>query len=295
MFEIAALGAALCWSMGGIIATTPIRSLGAIAFTRIRMLFIAAMLTLVATLSGGWETLSADQLSTLLLSGIVGILFGDTALFAALKRLGPRRAAILFATHAPMTLALGYLWLDEALTYTALLGALLVTMGVITAVFYGSHSTASNPWEVIQGSLITGVLLALLGALGQSMGSLIARPVMADGVDAVAASAIRSIASAAFLVLLGILPVRHFRAQAALTPRILLLASASALIGMGIGMTLFLFALKGSQTGIVATLSSTSPVLMLPILWILSGERPSAGAWVGATTVVLGTSLIFLG
>ena len=61
MFEIAALGAALCWSMGGIIATTPIRSLGAIAFTRIRMLFIAAMLTLVATLSGGWETLSADQ------------------------------------------------------------------------------------------------------------------------------------------------------------------------------------------------------------------------------------------
>jgi Predicted membrane protein len=295
VFEIAALGAALCWSMGGIIATTPIRSLGAIAFTRIRMLFIAAMLTLAATLTGGWETLSPDQINLLLLSGIVGIFFGDTALFAALKRIGPRRATILFATHAPMTLALGYLWLNETLTYTALLGTLLVTMGVITAVFYGSRSTANNPWEAIQGSLITGVLLALLGALGQSMGSLIARPVMADGVDAIAASAIRSIASAAFLVLLGTLPVRHFRAQSRLTPRILLQASASALIGMGIGMTLFLFALTGSQTGIVATLSSTSPVLMLPILWMLSGERPSAGAWVGAIAVVVGTSLIFLG
>ena len=67
MFEIAALGAALCWSMGGIIATTPIRSLGAIAFTRIRMLFIAAMLTLAATLTGGWETLSPDQINLLLL------------------------------------------------------------------------------------------------------------------------------------------------------------------------------------------------------------------------------------
>jgi drug/metabolite transporter (DMT)-like permease len=42
----------------------------------------------------------------------------------------------------------------------------------------------------------------------------------------------------------------------------------------------------------VAVLSSTSPVLVLPLLWMTSRERPAAGAWLGATVAVLGTALI---
>ena len=35
---------------------------------------------------------------------------------------------------------------------------------------------------------------------------------------------------------------------------------------MGLGMTLVMFALQGGQAGIVATLSTTSPALVLPML-----------------------------
>jgi drug/metabolite transporter (DMT)-like permease len=68
----------------------------------------------------------------------------------------------------------------------------------------------------------------------------------------------------------------------------------SGILAMGIGMTLLLFALSGGKTGIVATISATSPVLILPMLWLRTGERPAAGAWAGAALAVAGMALLFL-
>ena len=46
-------------------------------------------------------------------------------------------------------------------------------------------------------------------------------------------------------------------------------------------MTLLLYALAGGKVGIVSTLSATSPVLILPLLWLRTGQRPAPGAWAG--------------
>ena len=64
-------------------------------------------------------------------------------------------------------------------------------------------------------------------------------------------------------------------------------------LGMGLGMTLILFALSGGEVGIIATLSATTPVLMLPMMWWRTGEAPALGAWVGAAGVVAGSALLF--
>ena len=55
-----------------------------------------------------------------------------------------------------------------------------------------------------------------------------------------------------------------------------------------------LFALQGGKVGIVSTLSALSPVLILPILWAVTGERPTAASWLGALIAVAGMALIFL-
>jgi drug/metabolite transporter (DMT)-like permease len=67
----------------------------------------------------------------------------------------------------------------------------------------------------------------------------------------------------------------------------------TALIGLLLGMTLFLYALQGSQTGIIATLSATSPVIILPLMWLRTGQRPSGKSWAGAGLAVVGMALIF--
>jgi drug/metabolite transporter (DMT)-like permease len=63
---------------------------------------------------------------------------------------------------------------------------------------------------------------------------------------------------------------------------------------MGVGMTLILFALSGGEVGIIATLSATTtPALMLPMLWWRTKEIPALGAWAGASLVVVGSALLF--
>jgi LPXTG-motif cell wall-anchored protein len=46
---------------------------------------------------------------------------------------------------------------------------------------------------------------------------------------------------------------------------------------------------------VVATLSATTPALVLPILWWKTGDMPPALAWLGAALVVAGSGLIFAG
>ena len=61
---------------------------------------------------------------------------------------------------------------------------------------------------------------------------------------------------------------------------------------MALGMTLILIALRDGQAGLVAVLSSGTPVLILPLLWLVYKRRPASGAWLGALLAVSGTALI---
>ena len=79
-----------------------------------------------------------------------------------------------------------------------------------------------------------------------------------------------------------------------ITRTAVILTAISATLGLLVGMTLFLYALQGSQTGIIATLSATSPVIILPLLWPRTGQRPTLVSFIGAAMAVLGLGLIFL-
>jgi drug/metabolite transporter (DMT)-like permease len=58
----------------------------------------------------------------LALSGVIGIGLGDTAYFAAINRLGPRRALLLETLAPPIAALLALVFLQEALSLRAWLG-----------------------------------------------------------------------------------------------------------------------------------------------------------------------------
>lgn len=293
IYELAALGAAACWAVTGLIAVKPVQHLGAIGFNRLRMATVFVMLAAAATAFGGWRDVASDQLAAIVISGFVGIFLGDTALFLALNRLGPRRTGILFAMNAPMSLALGWLLLGETLSLAQTFGALLAIAGVVLAVAYGKRRTQLHQWERVKGPLWIGVSIGLAAALCQSVGALVARPVMEAGADAVAVSAIRVGVAALGLMLLMQSRAPAFRQLKPLSWRIGVWTAFSGFLGMGVGMTLLLFALSGGDVGLVSTLSATTPAIILPLIWIRTGERPALGAFVGAALVVAGGALIF--
>lgn len=293
-FDLMALGAAACWAVGSVLSVTPARHLGAFAFSRWRMLMVAAMLWSLSLVTGGWRSLDTGMWGVMALSGLIGIFVGDTALFAAMNRLGPRRAGVLFATHAVFSALLGIWVLNEYMSPQAAWGGALTVIGVMAAIVLGRRKEESHAWEADQGHVGIGVVLGLVAALCQALGSLIVKPVLSAAVDPVSASALRvSVACFAHFCLLWA-GVRASQAQNPLTPRMAAQTALNGFIAMGIGMTLILTALKHGDVGMVAILSSVSPVLVLPLLWWRLGRAPAAGAWLGSGLTVVGTALILL-
>jgi len=292
--ELAALGAAVCWALTGIISAGPAGHLGAPAFNRVRQVFVTAMLALYVLATGAWRELDAANVWPLLASGLIGIFIGDTLLFATLNRVGPRRSGILFALNAPIAAMLGWLLLGETLTIKAVFGIALIVGGVLLAILFGKRRSQLHQWETVKGPLWIGVALGLGAATGQAIGSIIARPVMATGIDPFLASMLRVGIAAAFLSVLIQLPIPALKPKGPLTWKVAALTALTGILALAIGMTLLLFALSGGKVGIVSTLSATSPVIILPLLWLRTGERPAAGAWAGAALVVAGMALIFM-
>jgi drug/metabolite transporter (DMT)-like permease len=294
-YELAALGAATCWAFTGMIAPVPAAHLGALAFNRLRQVFGTLFLALYVMVSGVWHSLTWEMMPLLVISGLLGIFVGDSLLFTALNRLGPRRAGILFAFNAPLAALLGWGFLGETLSLTAITGIATTAGGITLAILFGHRGRTNVGLETIKGSLAVGVAIGLGAALGQALGIIIARPLMQAGLDPFLASLVRVGVAAACLSVLLQMPIESVKQKAPLNAKVTAYTAAVGLLGLGVGMTLLLFALSGGKTGIISTLSATTPVIILPMLWLKTGARPALGAWVGAGLVVFGMALLFAG
>ncbi|TFF78439.1 DMT family transporter [Aeromonas taiwanensis] len=293
-YEWLALAAASLWAIAALISVKPARHLGAFAYSRWRMFLVCLMLAGASLATGGWQTLTESALPLLALSGLVGIFVGDTALFACMNRLGPRRSGLLFSCHALFSALLG-LWLfGEHLGGWRLLGALLVLAGVMLAILFGRRgNNQQSEWEQVRGSLVVGIALGLTAALCQSLGAIIAKPVMMSGdVDAVSASGIRMGSALLAHCALRVVRLPLAMPHNPINRQVLGMIGINGFLAMALGMTLILVALRQGDVGMVAILSSTTPVILLPLLWWHSGMRPSLPAWTGALLATLGTALV---
>jgi drug/metabolite transporter (DMT)-like permease len=228
----------------------------------------------------------------MMLSGVIGIFIGDTALFACLNRMGPRQAGLLFSCHAVFSAILGYFLFSETMTNLELLGSGLVFSGVLTAIFFGRKGQSNNQLESIKGKVWVGISLGLLAALCQALGGIIAKPVMLTEIDPIAASAMRMMTAFAAHCLFFFSGARLARATRPMNLKIFSITALNGFLAMAVGMTLILYALQQGNVGMVALLSSTTPIMLLPILWIYSGKRPNRFAWIGAIVAVAGTGIL---
>lgn len=307
--ELLAISAATCIALSGMLIAELKGRVDVIRLARWQMWAAFAMTGAASLVVAGWRTLEAWQVGLLALSGLSGIIIASTTYFAAIYMAGPRVTALLFSLTAPVALLLGYLVFGETVSGRQALGVAFVLAGIVLALgvprrFGGKGAgvpavtvEAPLPHDVPVAPSRTfaiGVALGIVTAVGQAVGSLLARPAMAAGVEPFTAMAVRSGVAAAFFTLLLLVPLavlhRPYRFRAA----DLGLSTGSAFFGTGLGMSLLMAALAGGNVGIVSTLSSMTPVVILPMVWLRSGTSPSRTAWAGAGLAVLGTALISL-
>ena len=187
-----AIAAALCWAIASLISADVTRNLGGLAFNRLRLFFVSIMLISYTFFINTWSTINTDYLTVIIISGIIGIFLGDTLLFIALQKIGPRRNNILFSLAAPFTIILNILILNQKMTLLEILGCLIVFIGVIIAITYGTNKKNIHRWEVIEGSIKIGIILGIIAAFCQAVGLILIKPILDKGADPIATAAIRT-------------------------------------------------------------------------------------------------------
>ena len=294
IYYIIAILAALSWAFASLLSADLTREIGALVFNRIRLFFVSIMLVGYTTYIDTWHTLNINSLSIILISGVIGIFLGDTLLFMALQRIGPRRNNILFSLAAPFTVLFNIVLLNEVMSILNLIGCIGVFCGVVIAIMYGKTKNNEHRWEIIEGSLSIGILMGISAALCQAIGIIMMKPILVSGVDPIASAALRTTISFVLLSSTFLIKSSSFISKNKINFSIIFKTILSGFLGMALGMSLLLIALQKADAGIVVTLSSTSPIMILFLIWILTNKTPSLGAWIGTIVALVGTGLIFI-
>jgi drug/metabolite transporter (DMT)-like permease len=142
--------------------------------------------------------------------------------------------------------------------------------------------------------IVLGVVLAVLGAVVAALALVLSKMGLGD-YDAAAATFIRVLGGIAGMVPLVTLSrrwpsvldsIRHPRA----VPMIVL----GTIFGPFAGVILYMIAVRHCPAGVVSTIISTMPVLILPGVILLYGEKVSLRAAGGAVISVVGVALLML-
>jgi drug/metabolite transporter (DMT)-like permease len=292
--ELLAIGAATCIALSGMLIAELTGKVHVLRLARWQLTAAFVMTALAAVVTGGWRTLDQPALAYLALSSLFGIIIASTTYFATIYAIGPRSTALLFSLTSPFALVLGYGFLGETISLRQGLGIALVISGIVLAIGLPGGEPAGDPGRKLRRIAWGGIALGVITALGQALGSLFARPAMAAGVEPFTAMAVRSGLAVVFFTLLAVLPLPAWRGSYSFAPRLLVIAIVASFFGTGLGMSLLMAALASGKVGIVSTLSSMTPVVILPMVWIRTGKAPPLTAWIGAALAVAGTAFISL-
>jgi drug/metabolite transporter (DMT)-like permease len=123
--ELAALGAAICWSLTPFVFESAGKRVGSLVVNLLRLVLGIALLALIGLGRRGMALptdASATQWLWLSLSGLVGFCLGDLCLFRAFVVIGPRLAGLMMALVPPIMGLFGLVILGERLSARAWLG-----------------------------------------------------------------------------------------------------------------------------------------------------------------------------
>ncbi|MDG1874352.1 MAG: DMT family transporter [Mariniblastus sp.] len=297
--EWSALLAALLWTLSSMIWGRIRLSAITINLAKniIGVVLILAHLALFASFTDR-EMFQAPWSSwgTLGLSGLIGIVIGDTMYFRSLQILGPRRALMMATTSPLFAAALAFAFLGEELPFFAVLGICLAVCGVIVVV--ADRKANKEAPGLLPGSLRRGVALGIIGSICQAIGGVFSKKglVGAEGenlCDPIEATFIRLLfaALATMLVMsVGRKLVKELRITFSWEMLRLLIPATAVGTWLGIWLSQVGYQ-RAHNVAIAQTLMSTCPLFAIPIVWVLHKHRVTALSVIGTIVAVLGIFL----
>jgi drug/metabolite transporter (DMT)-like permease len=242
------------------------------------------------------------------LSGAVGIGIGDVALFQTLPRLGSRLTSLLVGClSAPLAALIEWIWLGTTLSMAQILWGLLTVGGVGLALMPGEHVRRTRR-ELWVGTLFS-VLASVCGAAGGVLSRKAYEVAHATGEHLDGGNAgFQRVVGGVLLAGICLLVVkrRAFKIQAH-APHELVVATSkkkwrgvwpwilvNGLAGQTLGVSCMQWSLESTPAGIVFAILAITPIVIIPLAYVLEDERPTARSLVGGAIAVAGVIALAL-
>ena len=294
--ELAALATSFFFSIGPTFFTLAGRLVGSVVVNRSRLVVAFGYLLIVHfVLYGTLLPLNAEPNRWLWLglSGLIGFVLGDAALFQAFIVIGTRLTMLIFTVNPIIAALLGWLFLGETLSPTQLLGMLITLSGIAWVMLERNNSVQR---ELTPKAYTTGILLAVLAGAGQAIGAVTAKLGLYGDFPVLSGQIIR-----VSVAMVGIWALTFIRRKARVTlqalkdqPKAVKYILIASFLGPFLGVFFSLVAIQHTHVGIASTLMSLQPIFLIPIGYYFFKEEISWRSIVGTIVALAGVAVIFL-
>ena len=257
--QAAALITAGLWTFNSLFFTEAGRRIGSINVNAYRIVMAVGLLSVAHTVAQGSLLLPASggQWFWIGLSGIIGLGIGDFGLFAALVLIGPRRSVLMMALSPIFASITALMLLGETISLQGIAGLAITLTGVVWVVLEREPLTVE--YRLSRKREVWGVTLALIGAIGQGIGLVLAKKGICYEAGIIlhplSTTLIRMLFGAMFVWGSILLAGRVGELRKALGDKAgLRFTAAGAFIGPFLGVTFSMLAVAYTQAGIAQTL-----------------------------------------
>lgn len=290
--EISALLTAMLWVLSGTAFEHGGKRVSSQAVNLMRLIMAVLIMAVYLTIRRGSPIpfdASPQNWLWLSISGLVGFVLGDFFLFESYVLVGTRLALLIMSLSPILTGILSYFVFGEKLSLLNMLGIVLIILGIMLVVL------TKNQGEKMKLNIRPrGLIYAILGAVGQSIGLIFSKLGMGS-FDPFASTQIRLIAGTFGWILLFLIFGWFPRLKRFTTDRKALgFTFFGAFFGPFLGVSFALTAMQHTKAAVASAIMSIMPVLILPVNLVLFKEKIRSRAILGAVITVIGVVVLYL-
>ena len=286
MGDLYAVITAICWSSAVILFDISNKNFTAIQLNVLKnFIGVFGFILTIIFLSIPSPNFSQQDIFTLALSGVLGILIADGLFLESLRRLGSGISAVVSTIYTPTVFIIAFILFGETIKSQSYIGGALVLGGITISVF-------QLPKAVKKKDLYVGILFGIMANILTAYSVLIVKPIMKNN-SVVYVALYRFSVGFFFGILInllksGIKPVVQ-KFKQGLTNRYVVLG---AILGTYLSVIFWLAGYKYTLAGRAAIYNQLSTVFIIILARIFLKEPMTSNKVIGVSLAIFGAIIV---